>query len=130
MTLVSRFRANADQPESAYAWLRLAASLAIGAIGGVGMWSVPVSLPAIQGDFGVERAAASLPYTLTMLGFAFSGVLLGKLIDRFGILLPLIGGTLAMCAGYIIASLSPNIVVFALVQGLLIGGGTAVFFGP
>jgi MFS family permease len=130
MTLANRFRVNADQPESPYAWLRLAASLAIGAIGGVGMWSVPVALPAIQTDFGVERAAASLPYTLTMLGFAFSGVLLGKLIDRFGILLPLIGGTLTMCVGYVAASLAPNILVYALVQGVLVGGGTAVFFGP
>ena len=130
MTLASRFRVTADQPESAYAWLRLAASLAIGAIGGVGMWSVPVALPAIQADFGVERAAASLPYTLTMLGFAFSGVLLGKLIDRFGILLPLLGGTLAMCIGYAAASLAPNILIYALVQGVLIGGGTAIFFGP
>ena len=130
MRLARRFRVNADQPESAYAWLRLAASLTIGAIGGVGMWSVPVALPAIQADFGVERGAASLPYTLTMVGFAFSGVLLGKLIDRFGILLPLIGGTLAMCVGYAAASLAPNILIYALVQGVLIGGGTAIFFGP
>ena len=60
-------------------------SVAIGTIGGVGMWSVPVALPAVQAEFGVDRAAASLPYTLTMIGFAFSGVLLGRLVDRFGI---------------------------------------------
>jgi predicted MFS family arabinose efflux permease len=130
MSLTALFRVNADQPESAYAWLRLLASLAIGAIGGVGMWSVPVALPAIQAEFGVERAAASLPYTLTMVGFAFSGVVLGRLIDRFGILLPLIGGTMTMCVGYVVASLAPNLTLFALAQGALIGGGSAVFFGP
>ena len=58
-------------------------------IGGVGMWSVVVALPAIQADFGVDRADASLPYTLTMLGFAVGGVVMGQLADRFGITVPL-----------------------------------------
>ena len=70
---------------SAYAWLRLAAVVACRRVGGVGMWSVVVALPAIQADFGVDRAAASLPYTLTMIGFAGGGVLMGRLADRFGI---------------------------------------------
>ena len=50
--------------ESAYAWLRLATSVLIGTIGSVGMWSYVVALPAVQADFGVARADASLPYTL------------------------------------------------------------------
>ena len=33
------------------------------------MWSVVVALPAVQAEFGVARADASLPYTLTMIGF-------------------------------------------------------------
>ena len=50
--------------ESAYAWLRLATSVLIGTIGSVGMWSYVVALPAVQAEFGVARADASLPYTL------------------------------------------------------------------
>lgn len=124
------FARNAAEPESAYAWLRLGAIVVIGTIGGIGMWSVPVSLPAVQADFGVARGAASLPYTLTMIGFAFSGVLLGRLSDRFGILLPLMGGTIIMGLGYVAAGFAPNLLVYALAQGVLVGGGTAVFFGP
>ena len=60
----------------------------------------------------------------------FSGVLLGRLIDRFGILLPLIGGTVVMCLGYLVSSLAPNLLLYALAQGLLVGGGTAVFLRP
>ncbi len=92
MNLREMFRERADQPDSAYAWLRLSIAVLIGMIGGVGMWSVPVALPAVQADFGVDRAAASLPYTLTMVGFAVSGVGLGRLVDRFGISIPLRGG--------------------------------------
>ena len=55
--------ASLDAPESAYAWTRLFAALLLSAIGGVGMWSVIVALPAVQAEFGVARSAASLPYT-------------------------------------------------------------------
>jgi hypothetical protein len=48
-----------DATDSPQAWLRLAISVAISTIGGVGMWSVVVALPAIQADFGVDRADAT-----------------------------------------------------------------------
>ena len=43
------------QAESVTAWLRLAVSLALSTIGGVGMWSVVVALPAVQAEFAVAR---------------------------------------------------------------------------
>ena len=66
-----------DLTDSGYAWWRLLASLALSTIGGVGMWSVVVALPAIQAEFGIDRGDASLPYTATMVGFALGGVLHG-----------------------------------------------------
>jgi len=44
-------------PDSSYAWWRLAASLALSTIGGVGLWSAVVVLPTIQAEFAVGRAA-------------------------------------------------------------------------
>ena len=61
-------------------------------IGGVGMWSVVVALPAVQQEFGVARAGASFPYTLTMLGFGVAGMAFGRWSDRAGIRIPLMGG--------------------------------------
>lgn len=130
MSVIAFFRADADRPESHYAWLRLAAAVLIGTIGGIGMWSVPVSLPAVQADFAVDRAAASIPYTVTMVGFAFAGVALGRMVDRLGIFIPLVTGTLMMCAGYAVASIAPSLSVYVLAQGILVGGGSAVFFAP
>src|SRR6185436_6221542 len=45
--------ASRAEPESAYAWTRLFVALTLSAIGGVGMWSVIVALPAVQAEFGV-----------------------------------------------------------------------------
>ena len=116
--------------ESAYAWRRLACALAVATIGGVGMWSVVVALPAIQTDFGIDRADASLPYTCVMLGFGTGGILMGRLADRYGIMVPLMLGTLALGLGYIAVGLSANLWQVALAHGFLIGIGCSTTFGP
>jgi len=124
--------AEADPPptDSGQAWLRLSLAMLISTIGGVGMWSVVVALPAIQADFGVDRAAASLPYTLAMLGFAGGGVILGRLADRFGIATPLALGALALGCGYLAVGVSANLTQVALAHGFLIGFGCSATFGP
>jgi MFS family permease len=120
---------DAGSAESPYAWLRLAASVLIGTIGSVGLWSYVVALPVVQADFGVARAEASLPYTLTMVGFGLGGAAIGGLVDRFGIVLPLIASTLALGFGFVASGLAPSPMAFALAN-LLIGIGSAGAFAP
>ena len=119
--------ATVDSPQS---WTRLAIALAIATIGGVGMWSVVVVLPAVQAEFGVARAAASLPYTLTMLGFGAAGIALGRWSDRFGIMRPVLAASVALAAGYVASGYATTLTGFALAQGLLTGAGSSVTFGP
>ena len=116
--------------ESGYAWLRLGVAVALSTIGGVGMWSVVVALPAMQADFGVDRAAAALPYTLTMIGFAGGGVLTGRLADRYGITAPVMLGTISLGLGYVAVGLLPTLWLVALAHGVLIGVGCSATFGP
>ena len=121
----------AEEADSPVAWLRLAAAVLIATIAGVGMWSVVVSLPAVQADFGVARGAASLPYTLSMIGYAFGGVAMGRLTDRYGIVRPTIGGILALGVGYVLAgAAAANLTQFALAYCVLIGAGSSVTLGP
>ena len=115
--------------ESAYAWLRLSVAMVIGTIGGVGMWSVPVALSAVQTDFGVARGDASLPFTLAMTGFALGGVVMGRLSDRFGVAVPIVCGVLALSTGYVAAGFAPGLMTFAFFNGL-IGFGASATFGP
>jgi MFS family permease len=117
--------------DSTYAWRRLVASLALSTIGGVGLWSVVVVLPAVQTEFGVARGSASLPYTATMLGFALGGILMGRLADRFGIVVPLLVSSISLGLGYTLAAYASGLAHFALAQGLVIGAlGSSVTFGP
>jgi MFS family permease len=123
-------RPRADGVDSRYAWLRLGTAVVISTIGNVGLWAYVVALPAVQADFGATRGAASLPYTLTMLGFAFGGVVMGKLTDRYGVMLPLMIGSVALGAFFIACSFAPNIYIFAIAQGLLGFLGCSALFGP
>ena len=124
-------RARCALVESAYAWRRLAASLALSTIGGIGLWSVVVVLPAVQAEFHVARSSASLPYTATMLGFALGAILMGRLADRVGIVAPLVVGSITLSVGYLLAARAASLGQFALTQGLAIGLlGSSVTFGP
>ena len=123
-----RFREN--ELDSPAAWRRLGFAALLGTVGSVGMWSVPVALPAVQAEFGIARADAALPYTLAMVGFALGGVLMGRLSDRLGIVAPLICGAIALSLGYVAAGLAGSLPSFALAHGLLIGLGASASFGP
>lgn len=121
----------AEGLDSAYAWRRLAVSLALSTIGGIGLWSVVVSLPAIEAEFGVDRGSASLPYLATMIGFACGGVMMGRLSDRFSIRVPLIIGAIMLGIGYFAAAQVTALWQFIAVQAIAIGFlGSSVSFGP
>ena len=121
----------ARTPDSSYAWFRLTVSLALAVIGGIGLWSAVVVLPTLQKDFGIDRAGASLSYTVIMIGFGLGGIPAGRLLDRFGVTPPMIGAGIALAAGFMVDALAPNYTVFLISQGLLVGFlGCAVTFGP
>ena len=118
-------------PDSPYAWLRLAAALALMTIGGAGMYSMAVVLPPLQAEFGIARSDASLPYTLTMVGFGLGGILMGRLADRFGVMTPVLVGATCLGTGFVAAGSATAMWQFNAAQALLIGFlGTAGSFVP
>ncbi len=123
--------ANVPGADSRYAWMRLAATLGLMTIGSAAMYVIAVVLPAVQADFGVARADASLPYTLLMVGFGLGGVLMGKLADRFGVMVPVLIGSAGLASGFALAAASGSILAFAIISGVLLGCfGSAATFAP
>jgi MFS family permease len=116
---------------SPYAWMRLGVALLIGTIGGASLYIITVILPTLQKDFGVSRGDASLPYMFTLVGFGAGGLLMGRLADRFGVMVPLLIGAVSLGVGFPLAAMAPNIWALALVHGVLIGFlGSSAMFGP
>lgn len=131
MAIETAPRGAADSLDSAAAWWRLVACLVYATIGGVGLWSMVVSLPAIEAEFGVDRGSASIPYTLLMIGFGVGGVVMGRLADRVGIMVPALFSAAALGVGYVAAAQATTLWQFGLIHGVLIGLlGSATAFGP
>ncbi|MDP3204059.1 MAG: MFS transporter, partial [Hydrogenophaga sp.] len=117
--------------DSPVAVRRLLTTLALVTLGNSGMYVVAVVLPAVQAEFGVGRADASLPYTLMMVCLGIGGLFTGKLADRYGITPVLRVGALAVTGGFIWAAYSGSIWTFGLAHGLLLGMlGSSSTFAP
>ncbi len=118
-------------PDSRESWLRLFASLALMTLGSGAMYVVAVVLPSVQATFGVGRSDAALPYTALMIGFGLGGIVMGRLADRFGVMVPVLIGAAGLAVGYALASQAEGIASFSLAHGFFIGfAGASATFAP
>jgi hypothetical protein len=110
-------RGEAESATHGYAWA------CPGAAGhrAAGMYVMAVALTPVQAEFGTDRGGASLPYTLTMIGFGIGGIVMGRLADRFGVAVPVVIGAFGLGTGFVAAGMSGSLLQFALAHGLLIG---------
>ena len=109
------------------AW-RLLVTVLLVTLGNSAMYVVSVVLPAVQAEFGIGRAGASMPYTVMMVCLGLGGLFTGIWADRWGIARVLWLGSAAVLAGYVLAALSGNVWMFGLAHGLLgLLGGAATF---
>src|ERR1700741_203871 len=100
-------------------------------LGGSGMSGISVALAPVQAEFRVARADASLPYTLAMLGFGIGGILMGKLSDRFGVMVPTVIGAIGLGSGFVLAGNAASLWQFSVAHGLLVGLlGCSATFAP
>src|SRR5688572_6783198 len=117
--------------DSRFAAWRLLVAVLIMTLGASGMYVIPVALPTVQADFGVARGQAALPFSLLMLGFGFGGLVMGRLADRHGVMVPLIIGGTCLGIGFVAAAFAPNLLVFNAIHGLAIGfAGSSATFSP
>ena len=111
------------------AW-RLLTTLGLVVLGNSSMYVVSVVLPAVQAEFGIGRADASLPYTLMMICLGLGGLWTGKMADRHGLTPVLLLGAAAVCAGFVGAGMAGSIWLFGLAHGLMGLIGSAATFAP
>jgi MFS family permease len=116
-----------DSPQAA---LRLLVTLGLVVLGNSSMYVVSVVLPAVQSEFGIGRADASLPYTLMMVCLGLGGIWTGRLADRHGLTPILWCGALAVFGGFALAANAQSIWLFGLAHGILGLIGSSSTFAP
>ena len=115
--------------DSKYSWFRLLVTLLIATIGNVGMWAIIVIMPSVESEFAIDRATASIPYALTMIGFAFGNIFFGKIVDNYGIIVVLVISSMLCSVCYFLAIVTNSISIFSIIHFFL-GLGSAASFGP
>tara|TARA_A100001015_G_C15026036_1_gene730535 strand:- start:12 stop:1112 length:1101 start_codon:yes stop_codon:yes gene_type:complete len=118
-----------DIHDSLYSWFRLAITLAIAIFANTGMWAVITIMPALEAEFVTSRALTSLPFTFNMIGFAAGNLIIGAIIDRFGVTISVIGAALISASAYGLSTQADSIYFLSFVH-LFLGFGTAAGFGP
>lgn len=120
-----------SRSSSAYAVVRLFASLLLMTIAGSAMYAAILVLGPAATEFGTGRGGGSMPYTLFMIGFAVGGVMMGRLADRFGIVVPAVLASLCLPAGLLFAAGATELWHFSVSLGVLCGlFGLAGTFAP
>lgn len=116
--------------DSGYAVFRLVVTVVLATIGSIGLWSYVIVMPAVQAEFDVDRATASIPYTISMIFFALGNVVVGRLIDRIGMMIPGLAAGVFLGVGFSASSVVDTMWQLSIVHGVLVGIGTGSMFGP
>ena len=116
---------------SIYPVVRLIASLLLVTVGGAAMYAVIVALKPASFEFEVSRGLASVPYMMLMLTGGVGGVVMGRLADRFGVLVPVLIGCVGLPGGMASAAFAEEFWQFCAALGILSGLlGTSAVFAP
>ena len=116
---------------SIYPVVRLITSLVLVTMGGAAMYAVIVVLKPVSFEFGVGRGVASLPYMMFMVTGGIGGVVMGRLADRHGVMLPALIGCVGLPAGMAGAAFAEEFWQFCVSLGVLSGLlGTSALFAP
>ncbi len=120
-----------NRMSDSYPLLRLTVALLLMTLGGSAMYASVMVLEPVTREFATSRAVGSLLYATFMIGYGLGGVVMGRLADRVGILVPATIGSLALPAGLVMAANAGSIAEFCLALGLLCGFlGASFTFAP
>ena len=113
-----------------YRWVIVMAGAILGCVAIGAMFSLPVFLTPMTHATGWSRTGISSAMTLSFLAMAVGSITWGTVSDRYGPRLVVMAGSVLLAASLALASLSPSLLVFQLVFGLMVGVATSAIFAP
>jgi MFS family permease len=116
--------------ERNYRWVIVAAGAVLGCIAVGAMFSLPVFLTPMTQTTHWSRTGISSAMTIGFLAMAVGSIAWGTVTDRFGARPVVLAGSVLLAGSLALASLSPSLLVFQLVFGLLVGTATSAIFAP
>ena len=128
--MTARFKGGKFDAGKSYRWVIVAAGAILGCVAIGAMFSLPVFLTPMTRATGWSRTGISSAMTISFLAMAVGSITWGTVSDRYGPRAVVMAGSGLLAASLALASLSPSLLVFQLVFGLLVGVATSAIFAP
>ena len=117
--------------ETRYGWVVVLASLAVHSIALGAPTILFVALKPIAADLDTARAVPSMAYSLLMIGAGIGGIAMGRWMDRYGVMQPVLFGSVMLCLGALLASHAEGRWGLFIATGVLMGLlGKAAMIAP
>lgn len=113
-----------------YRWVIVAAGGLIGCVAMGAMFALPVFLRPMSESTGWSVTGISSAMTIGFLAMAFGSMIWGNLSDRWGARPVVFAGGALLSAGLALAALSPSLLIFQLLFGVMVGGASAAIMTP
>jgi MFS family permease len=113
-----------------YRWVIVAAGAFMGCVAIGSIFSLPVFLEPMSVATGWSRTDVSLAMTLNFLAMGIASFGWGMMLDRFGPRPVLLGGSIILGLGLVLASRARTIEQFQFCYGILVGSGGGAIFAP
>ena len=124
-------RRHGSSVETPYGWVVVFASLAVHSIALAAPTILFVALKPIAADLDTARAVPSMAYSLLMIGTGIGGIAMGRWMDRYGVMQPVLFGSVMICLGALLASHAEGRWSLFIATGLLMGLlGKAAMIAP
>ncbi|OYY89388.1 MAG: MFS transporter [Sphingomonas sp. 28-66-16] len=115
----------AERPMSRLQIIAVAIAVGLNALDGFDVLSISFASPGIAKEWGVDRAALGVVLSMELIGMAVGSVVLGRVADRIGRRLTVLGCLAVMCIGMAGATRAHGLTDLSLwrvLTGLGIGG--------
>ena len=113
-----------------YGWVVVAAGAVITCVAMGALFALPVYLQPIAESTGWSRAGISAAMTIAFIVMGFAGFGWGYLSDKIGARPVILVATALLVGGLVLASQAPNLLVFQIAYGALVGASGGAFFAP
>ena len=124
-------RRHGSSVETPYGWVVVFTSLAVHSIALGAPTILFVALKPIAADLETARAVPSMAYSVLMIGAGVGGIAMGRWMDRYGVMQPVLFGSVMICLGALLASHAEGRWSLFIATGLLMGLlGKAAMIAP
>lgn len=113
-----------------YGWVVVAAGAVITCVAMGALFALPVYQQPMADDTGWARAGIAGAMTIGFITMGIAGFFWGAVSDRIGPRPVLVIASVLLGSGLVLASQAPNLLVFQLAYGGLVGAAGSAFFAP